>query len=42
MSTEPPVLTNGILQVTDKPGLGFTIDEQYLREHLPEGEPWWG
>jgi galactonate dehydratase len=43
MSTEtPPVVRNGILQVPDKPGLGLSIDEAFLRKHLPKDEPWWG
>jgi L-alanine-DL-glutamate epimerase-like enolase superfamily enzyme len=39
---EPPVVRNGILQVPDKPGLGLTIDEAFLKKHLPKDEPWWG
>ena len=42
MSTEPPVIKNAILQVSDKPGLGFTIDEAFLKKHLPKDETWWG
>jgi len=42
MATEPPVLRKGILQVPDKPGLGFTISESFLKTHLPKDEPWWG
>ena len=39
---EPPVVRNGILQVSDKPGLGLSIDEAFLKKHLPKDEPWWG
>lgn len=39
---EPPQLRNGILHVSDKPGLGLTIDESFLRRHLLKDEPWWG
>lgn len=42
MATESPVVKGGILQVPDKPGLGFTISEAYLKEHLPKDETWWG
>lgn len=39
---EAPVVRNGTLHVSDNPGLGFTIDEKFMKEHLPKGEPWWG
>lgn len=39
---EAPVVRNGILQVPDRPGLGFTIDDAFLKKHLPKEEPWWG
>ena len=39
---EPPVVRNGTLQVPDKPGLGLTISESFLKEHLMKDEPWWG
>jgi L-alanine-DL-glutamate epimerase-like enolase superfamily enzyme len=43
MSTaEPPVIRNGILHVPDKAGLGLSIDESFLKSHLPKDEPWWG
>jgi L-alanine-DL-glutamate epimerase-like enolase superfamily enzyme len=43
MSTEePPVVRNGILKVPDKPGLGLSLDESFLKSHLAKGEPWWG
>jgi L-alanine-DL-glutamate epimerase-like enolase superfamily enzyme len=42
MATEAPVIKNAILQVSDKPGLGFTIDEAFLKKHLPKDETWWG
>lgn len=40
--TEPPVVRNGILKVYDKPGLGLSIDEAFLKNHLSKDEPWWG
>ncbi|MFA5818274.1 MAG: mandelate racemase/muconate lactonizing enzyme family protein [Bacteroidales bacterium] len=43
MSTvEPPVVRNGILHVPDKPGLGLSLDESFLKRHLIKDEPWWG
>jgi len=37
----PPVLRGGILYMQDKPGLGLTMDETFLRRHLLKDEPWW-
>ncbi|MFA5818776.1 MAG: mandelate racemase/muconate lactonizing enzyme family protein [Bacteroidales bacterium] len=43
MSTvEPPIVRNGILNVPDKPGLGLSLDESFLKRHLAKDEPWWG
>ena len=42
MSTEPPVVRNGILHIPDKPGLGLSIDESYLKSRMAKDEPWWG
>lgn len=43
MSTvEPPIVRNGILHVPDKPGLGLSLDESFLKSHLAKDEPWWG
>lgn len=39
---EPPVVRNGTLLVPDKSGLGLSIDESFLKSHLPKDEPWWG
>jgi L-alanine-DL-glutamate epimerase-like enolase superfamily enzyme len=39
---ESPEVRNGILQVSEKPGLGLSIDEAFLKSHLPKDEPWWG
>ena len=38
----PPVIRNSILQVSERPGLGLTLDESFLKSHLPKDEPWWG
>jgi L-alanine-DL-glutamate epimerase-like enolase superfamily enzyme len=38
----PPIVRNSILQVSDRPGLGITPDESFLKSHLPKDEPWWG
>lgn len=39
---EPPAVRNGILHMQDKPGLGLSLDESFLKRHLPKDEPWWG
>jgi galactonate dehydratase len=39
---EPPAVRNGILHMQDKPGLGLSIDESFLKRHLLKDEPWWG
>jgi hypothetical protein len=39
---EAPGLGNSILNIPDKPGLGISLDESFLKNHLPKDEPWWG
>jgi L-alanine-DL-glutamate epimerase-like enolase superfamily enzyme len=39
---EPPAVKGGILQVSDKPGLGLGMDDAFLRAHMAKGETWWG
>jgi L-alanine-DL-glutamate epimerase-like enolase superfamily enzyme len=34
-------VVGGQLQVPLRPGLGITLDEDYLRAHRAEGEPYW-
>jgi galactonate dehydratase len=38
----PPQVRNSILKVSDRPGIGVTPDEAFLKAHLPKDEPWWG
>ena len=38
----PPIIRNSIFQVSDRPGLGITPDDSFLKSHLPKDEPWWG
>ncbi len=38
----PPVVRNSILNIPDKPGIGVSLDESFLKSHLPKDEPWWG
>lgn len=37
----PLVIRDGYMMVSDRPGLGVELDEEYLRTNLAEGEPWW-
>jgi len=37
-----PIIQNGNWRVLDKPGLGVELNEDYVRNHLPPGETWWG
>jgi L-alanine-DL-glutamate epimerase-like enolase superfamily enzyme len=37
-----PYIKDGYIQVTDKPGLGITLNPDVVRAHLAAGETWWG
>ena len=37
----PAIVRNSILNIPDKPGLGLSLDESFLRSHLAKDEPWW-
>ena len=37
-----PYMKDGFIQVTDKPGLGITLNADVVRAHLAPGETWWG
>ncbi len=38
----PLVIKDGYMEVSMQPGLGVELDQEYLKAHLAEGEPWWG
>src|SRR5690606_19080342 len=38
----PRVIKDGYMEVSMQPGLGVELDQEYLKAHLAEGEPWWG
>jgi galactonate dehydratase len=38
----PLVIKNGYMKVSTGPGLGVELDQDYLRSHRADGEPWWG
>jgi L-alanine-DL-glutamate epimerase-like enolase superfamily enzyme len=37
-----PVIKDGKYRISDKPGLGVELNEDYVRAHLMPGETWWG
>ena len=37
-----PIVKDGRIQLSDKPGLGVELNEDYVRAHLLPGEIWWG
>ncbi|MCL5999038.1 MAG: mandelate racemase/muconate lactonizing enzyme family protein [Chloroflexi bacterium] len=37
-----PVIKDGRMVVSSLPGLGVELDQDYLKVHRAEGEPWWG
>jgi L-alanine-DL-glutamate epimerase-like enolase superfamily enzyme len=37
-----PYIKDGFIQVSDKPGLGITLNPDVVRAHLAAGETWWG
>jgi L-alanine-DL-glutamate epimerase-like enolase superfamily enzyme len=39
---DAPYIKDGFIQVSDKPGLGITLNPDVVRAHLAAGETWWG
>ena len=37
-----PYIQDGFIRVSDKPGLGLTLNADVVRAHLAAGERWWG
>ena len=37
-----PYITDGFVQVSDRPGLGIELNPDVVRAHLASGETWWG
>lgn len=37
-----PYIKDGFIQVSEKPGLGITLNPDVVRAHLAAGETWWG
>ncbi|MCA9839448.1 MAG: hypothetical protein KC422_21240, partial [Trueperaceae bacterium] len=38
----PLEIRDGVMQVSQRPGLGLELDQDFLRENRLESEPWWG
>jgi galactonate dehydratase len=38
----PIVIRNGYMEVSNAPGLGVDLNQEYLKANRAEGEPWWG
>jgi L-alanine-DL-glutamate epimerase-like enolase superfamily enzyme len=36
-----PVVRNGVMALPEGPGLGLSLNEDWLRQHVPKGEPYW-
>ncbi len=41
-ASNAPVVKDGKMTVSMLPGIGFDFDQDYLKENMVEGEPWWG
>jgi len=37
-----PVIRDGKMALSSEPGLGLRLDQQHLKAHRVDGEPWWG
>jgi L-alanine-DL-glutamate epimerase-like enolase superfamily enzyme len=37
-----PYIKDGFIQVSNKPGLGITLNPDVVKAHLAKGEAWWG
>jgi L-alanine-DL-glutamate epimerase-like enolase superfamily enzyme len=42
LALDGPYIKSGLVQVTDKPGLGVEINPDVAKAHLASGETWWG
>ena len=40
-TTNPIEIKDGYMKVSTQPGLGVELDQEYLKAHRVEGEPWW-
>ncbi len=39
-ASNAPVIRDGYMEVSTRPGLGLDLDLDYLKSHRAEGEPW--
>ena len=41
-ASNAPVIRDGRVIVSQRPGMGYDFDQDYMKAHRAEGEPWWG
>ena len=41
-ASNAPVIKDGRMQVSTRPGLGLDLNQDYLKANRVDGEPWWG
>ncbi|HUX86994.1 MAG TPA: mandelate racemase/muconate lactonizing enzyme family protein [Chloroflexota bacterium] len=41
-ASNAPLITNGRMKVSTRPGLGLDLDQDYLKANRADDEPWWG
>jgi L-alanine-DL-glutamate epimerase-like enolase superfamily enzyme len=41
-ASNPPIIENGMMKVSQLPGLGAFLDHDFLKATRIEDEPWWG
>lgn len=41
-ATNPLRISGGRMQISTAPGLGVELDQEWLKGHRADGEPWWG
>jgi L-alanine-DL-glutamate epimerase-like enolase superfamily enzyme len=41
-ASNPPIIENGMMKVSQLPGLGAFLDQDFLKSTRIEDEPWWG
>jgi L-alanine-DL-glutamate epimerase-like enolase superfamily enzyme len=42
VSYDRPIIKDGRIQLSDKPGYGVELNEDYIKTRLAQGEVWWG
>jgi galactonate dehydratase len=42
VTKNPIIIKNGYMKVSNDPGLGVELNQEYLKTNKVESEPWWG